>query len=1155
MRWHLRILRGRSRRNIPVFLPMKRNARPWMPLTCCIATLCHLAVPLSVSTILSPRQAFADTANGAPTIENPLTVDLPGGGTLQKLEAKIPVGKTLLIPISASDPDDDPLSYTVTSSNPKVMVRARTGRPLLKIKVKYDGVAEDPDDPNDPNDSHHPAYDAFEGDLEFQLFRDWTPVTAGFIGGFAQSVFYSPEGVGTSSERYTIFHRVVKDFMCQGGNPYAQDPDSTVNAPGFSFDNEFATPLLFTGRGQLAMANAGSGTSFEYVSGKRQPTNYEGTNGSQFFVTTSSPRFLDMKHTVFGQLVRGWDILEKMENVPVTTQPGGTEVSRPTEDIKITQTSLEPDFSDAVLVLSATAKTTNPAKITVKVDDGKGGTATREFEVTVVDEEYNTPPFFTQIPEHQVVALNRVTAIPVRAIDLEYDYFSYENRIMPRSFPRGDSSRSGTPMLVLPYASFAGPMTLGFWLNQLEMRQNTFGLDENANPLEATRDRRSILLGVNDRSLRTEPVPVTGKPGVSLNVPVASYIDTDPRGQSSSVSVSINWGDGKDNALGVGAAVKDTSRPMLGAFKISGTHTYAKAGVYPVVTTISNSSTGLKHVVYSTAVITDGDLVVTGQKHSVKGRVFAGQPLAFFKDAAGGTKPSDYEVTLDWGDGTVTPGQIRQTPKGRLTGEFYITGSHKYADPETFSVAIKLRKKGTPDDAYETSWATLEMYGFQPQEQHLPPFPMARLVGIMGQVVDTKKQQYKPLRTTTGAGAQAQTTFAVSLSLLNNGNKTANPSKIQFYLSVDDRLNLNAETKNEGTEAEPKIRTNPKDIPLTIGKSMKELSLIALKPGMGGGLAFDLVGSQDTRLYAPKGEAGTGYNLLAVFAYDDPIVKQLDLDREIAMEIAPVLTAPSLVEVSEYEGPIHTRPLTLTFHRRPTKDVTVKMKMVNGNNAIDTSEAEFKDAPAEHKGEFTVTYTKEMWDAGTKTVDVQITGKADPSGSPSTTDGSAFVVFDPTDSEDGVYHGRTLSFVQVVNRDLQSYIKVEPLTLTTNEKADHTNHTKTFKVTMGVRPGGNVKVPIVVGDPTEGQVSGATVNGQNTLPSESGVPTLTFTKTESYPASRTITVTAIDDNEADGDIPYTITVGPSSSTDDPRFNQLTPPGVSVTNVDNPPANP
>ena len=115
-------------------------------------TLCVAAVALALSSPVLKAQTSL--------IEDPL--ELPDGA--KKVEPKVPVGKTLMIPITASNPDGNPITYKVTSSNPNIMVRVRTGRPHLKITVDYAGdpAAETPDP-------------GFTGELEFQIFRDWTP--------------------------------------------------------------------------------------------------------------------------------------------------------------------------------------------------------------------------------------------------------------------------------------------------------------------------------------------------------------------------------------------------------------------------------------------------------------------------------------------------------------------------------------------------------------------------------------------------------------------------------------------------------------------------------------------------------------------------------------------------------------------------------------------------------------------------------------------------------------------------------------------------------------------------------------------------------------------------------------------------------------------
>jgi peptidyl-prolyl cis-trans isomerase B (cyclophilin B) len=120
-----------------------------------------------------------------------------------------------------------------------------------------------------------------QGDITVELFDADAPKTVENFTKLAGDKFY--DGV--------IFHRVIKDFMIQGGDPTG----TGRGGPGYTFDDEQNDKKIV--RGALAMANAGPNT-----------------NGSQFFiVTTDAAPWLDGKHTVFGQVVDGMDVVDKIE--------------------------------------------------------------------------------------------------------------------------------------------------------------------------------------------------------------------------------------------------------------------------------------------------------------------------------------------------------------------------------------------------------------------------------------------------------------------------------------------------------------------------------------------------------------------------------------------------------------------------------------------------------------------------------------------------------------------------------------------------------------------------------------------------------------------------------------------------------------------------
>lgn len=109
-----------------------------------------------------------------------------------------------------------------------------------------------------------------------------------------------------------IFHRVIKGFMLQGGDPTGTGRGGK-SIWGTSFEDEFTPDAKFDKPGILAMANAGPKT-----------------NGSQFFITTAATPWLNNKHTIFGEVTKGYDIVQKIESTKVS--PGD---SRPLEEVKI----------------------------------------------------------------------------------------------------------------------------------------------------------------------------------------------------------------------------------------------------------------------------------------------------------------------------------------------------------------------------------------------------------------------------------------------------------------------------------------------------------------------------------------------------------------------------------------------------------------------------------------------------------------------------------------------------------------------------------------------------------------------------------------------------------------------------------------------------
>ena len=147
-----------------------------------------------------------------------------------------------------------------------------------------------------------------------ELFEEDAPRTvANFVAlALGKVEWTDPKGKKTTVALYTgtIFHRVIKNFMIQGGDPTG----TGRGGPGWRFRDEFSPKRRHAGKGVLSMTNAGPGT-----------------NGSQFFITEVPTPHLDNRHTVFGQVVEGLDIVSQIASAPTGPQ------DRPRQDVVLQQ--------------------------------------------------------------------------------------------------------------------------------------------------------------------------------------------------------------------------------------------------------------------------------------------------------------------------------------------------------------------------------------------------------------------------------------------------------------------------------------------------------------------------------------------------------------------------------------------------------------------------------------------------------------------------------------------------------------------------------------------------------------------------------------------------------------------------------------------------
>ena len=149
------------------------------------------------------------------------------------------------------------------------------------------------------------VFDTNMGEFEIELFEDKTPITTGNFIKLAEEGFYDE----------VIFHRIIDGFMIQGGDPTG----TGMGGPGYTIEDEFRSDLRHDSEGILSMANTG------------RPH----TGGSQFFITLDATPWLDGKHTVFGKVIKGMEVVREIGHVKTGAQ------DRPVHDVVINKITIK----------------------------------------------------------------------------------------------------------------------------------------------------------------------------------------------------------------------------------------------------------------------------------------------------------------------------------------------------------------------------------------------------------------------------------------------------------------------------------------------------------------------------------------------------------------------------------------------------------------------------------------------------------------------------------------------------------------------------------------------------------------------------------------------------------------------------------------------
>ena len=270
------------------------------------------------------------------------------------------------IAIDNYDPNGGLLEVTVSSSDPDLVSATLTSTSNRSARLSFAGW----------------------GDFLVHMFEQRAPRPTSVVAELAEQDVYDN----------TIFHRIIDEFMIQGGDPTGTgsgDPELP------DFDDQFHPDLQHTTKDVASFAKSA-----------------DDTNSSQFFFTEIPTRHLDFNHSVWGLIVEGSSVREAISNTE--TESG----DQPTFDVVLNNLTIETDIENHVLMISAPEEATGQATVTVKVTDSNGNSFQRTFEVTVEADPINNHPFLHEI-KNLGIQTGRTTTIPVMAQDIEGDEIEF----------------------------------------------------------------------------------------------------------------------------------------------------------------------------------------------------------------------------------------------------------------------------------------------------------------------------------------------------------------------------------------------------------------------------------------------------------------------------------------------------------------------------------------------------------------------------------------------------------------------------------------------------------------------------------------------------------------------------------------------------------
>ncbi len=285
-------------------------------------------------------------------------------------------GSPLLVPINKLNPNAKKAKLSAVTNDPNVTASIVSNGLTMQIQVKGFGT------------------------MTFALLNRFAPRAVNQIKKLAKKGFY--DGV--------TFHRVINNFMIQTGDPTGTGSGSS-KLP--NFDDQFHVDLQHNRAGILSMAKGG-----------------DDTNNSQFFITEVPTRHLDFNHTIFGLLVKGENVREKISNVATGAN------DKPLKPVVITKVTVFKDKSNAVLMLkapegyngAANVAVTATAKVAQATGRAKPKSITRVFSATIQPDTANGGPFLRDIPVQSAKA-GVQKQFQLHAVDVEGDPVFFETEV------------------------------------------------------------------------------------------------------------------------------------------------------------------------------------------------------------------------------------------------------------------------------------------------------------------------------------------------------------------------------------------------------------------------------------------------------------------------------------------------------------------------------------------------------------------------------------------------------------------------------------------------------------------------------------------------------------------------------------------------------